>query len=149
MQTSPKLLAALMAAPLAFTLAIPAQAGPYNGHRDGWSETRHASSVRGQRDYYSNAKIERRLERLSREIRHARRSGLLSRFEARTFRRKLNSVERGYHAFARNGLSRRDIRVTMRRLRNVSDQLSNARYRYDRHNRYDDRRYTRRGYYRR
>ncbi|WP_209348327.1 hypothetical protein [Pontixanthobacter sp. CEM42] len=142
MQTSTKLLAPLMAAPLAIAMAAPASAGPNNG----WSETRQAPYARQHRDRYSDPRIERRLDRISREIRQARRSGELSRYEARILRQKLRTAERGYHAFARNGLSRRDIRVTMRRISNVRQDLSDRRYRYDRRARYDDRRTNRRGY---
>ena len=157
MQNSTKLLATVMALPLALGLAMPASAqsrdGAWDGQRYGqserWSEKRANSNHRSHRTIYSDARIERRLDRLTRQIGQARRSGELSRYEARNFRQKMKSVKRGYHAFARNGLSRRDIRVTMRRIRNVSEQLDNKRHYYSQRARYDDRRGNRRGYSRR
>ncbi|APE26945.1 hypothetical protein [Aurantiacibacter gangjinensis] len=92
--------------------------------------------VRGHRQ------IERRLNRLASDIRHARRNGAITRNGARAAYDRLNTAERAYRNFARNGLSRSDIRAINGRIDQAYYTLDRIRYSRDR--RYDDRRGYRR-----
>nr|WP_137676576.1 hypothetical protein [Parerythrobacter lutipelagi] len=137
MNTKFKLIAASLAAPLAIGLAAPAVAAPYGN----WDRDQREYRERGdQRDYRARGhqrdyrdvrgarQIERKLNQLRRDIRQARRSGELSRNQAYSVRSRLEAAERSYFAFARNGLSRHDIRTVNWRISQAYDVLDRARY---------------------
>lgn len=140
MTTKFKLIAASLAAPLAIGLAAPAAA-----QQGGWD--RHDSrDYRG--DYNSGHRqggarqIERKLEQLRVDIRQAQRSGQLTRAERYSVRGRLEAAERAYVAFARNGITRQDVRTVNWRIDQAYDTLrlalSQGNSRYDRYDDYDD-----------
>lgn len=146
MNKSTKLIAAGLALPIALGLSVPANAAP-RGHWDNGYE----QNYRGDRSHhrgYSDPRIERRIDRLARDIRIAMRNGEIDRWQGRQVRERLRVVERSYAAFTRNGLSRRDVRTINWRIDQAYDALSEARYRsaHRGNDRYD-RRYDRRGRY--
>lgn len=137
-----KLLAPALALPLAIGLTAPAASAQDRG----WSEYRQDARYGGydrydrreRRSERRHAVVQNRIGQLARDIRHARRNGELNRREARSLRHQLNTVERAYGAFARNGLSRRDVGTLNWRIDQAYAALDRARYSRDRYR--DDRR---------
>lgn len=149
MNTKFKLIAASLAAPLAIGLAAPAVAAPYGNWDRDQREYRERGDHRDYRDVRGARQIERKLDQLRADIRQARRSGELSRNEAYSVRARLDAAERSYFAFARNGLSRHDIRTVNWRISQAYDVLDRARYNSARVDNRRDYRVDYRGGYRR
>lgn len=140
-----KLLAPAMALPLALGLAAPAASAQDRG----WSEYRQDQRYdrhdrydrrerRGERQgerrsERRHAVVQNRIGQLARDINHARRNGELSRREVRSLRLQLDTVERAYGAFARNGLSRHDVGTINWRIGQAYAALERARYSRDNH----------------
>ena len=144
-----KLLAPAMALPLALGLAAPAASAQDRG----WSEYRQDQRYdrhdrydrrerrgerqgerRGERRSENrHAVVQNRIGQLARDINHARRNGELSRREVRSLRLQLDTVERAYGAFARNGLSRHDVGTINWRIGQAYAALERARYSRDNH----------------
>lgn len=151
MHTTPKLLAAAIALPLAFAMTLPANAAPNSGYQN-YSNVRGAApatirvAVRtaDRRDARAERQIENQLGALTRDIRQANRAGELTRYEARLFGQKLQTLERSYAALARNGLSRGEIRLTLNRIDSVNGQLTAARNNFAQRTRHSDRRVAQR-----
>ncbi len=145
MNTNLKFLAPALALPLALGLSAPANAGVSASIQIGWSDHRQASYAPHykyrQSQRYANPRLERRIDRLARDIRDARRSGEISRYHARTMRQRLRTLERNYVAFARNGISRSERRTLRWRIGRAEEALARVRFaqnpRYDRRARYN------------
>lgn len=146
MTLSLKTLASTAALALAIGVAAPASAAPGNG----WSQ--HQQTTYSDARYYRGNdrqgydrqgydrqanRIDRRIDALRQDFRQARRSGELTRAETRSVRARIDSVERAYAAFARNGLSRQDRSALNWRIEQAYDALGRAQY--NRSARYDQR----------
>ncbi|MEL1249587.1 hypothetical protein [Aurantiacibacter gilvus] len=128
-----------MALPLAIGLAAPAASAQDRG----WSEYNHdvrydRSDRRERRGQRGHAVVQNRINQLAHDIDHARRNGELNRREVRSLSLRLDTVERAYGAFARNGLSRHDVGTLNWRIDQAYDALDQARYNRDDYR--DDRR---------
>lgn len=143
MTTKFKLIAASLAAPLAIGLAAPAAAQHGHWDRDDSREYRGDYDT-GHRQGGAR-QIERRLEQLRYDIREAQRSGQLTRAERYSVRGRMEAAERAYVAFARNGISRQDVRTVNWRIDQAYDTLRLATHnhasRYDRQDYRGDRRW--------
>ncbi len=137
-----KLLAPALALPLALGLTAPAASAQDRG----WSEYRQDARSGGydrydrreRRGHRGHAVVQNRIDQLARDIQYARRNGELDRRDVRSLRHQLNTVERAYSAFARNGLSRHDVGTLNWRIDQAYAALDRARFSRDRYR--DDRR---------
>lgn len=149
MKTSPKLIVAMLAAPLAIGLAAPASA--QDRYDRGYDRYEH-QDVRDyrddRRDRYRDRRahrgFERRIDELANETRHSIRSGALTRWQARNMQRKIRSIRYSYRSLSRDGLSRHDRWAINSRIREAYASLRRSHVQNSRH--YDNDYRYRNGY---
>ena len=128
-----------LAAVAAVAAAVPAAAQPYG-------------NAYGHRGYDQRAwtPVEVRLERLQERIQRGVQTGRLTRREAQSLRFEFRDLVQRERVYGRDGLSwqeRADLEARLDRLAaRVRWERRDDDRRYDRDDRYDDRRYERRGY---
>ncbi len=98
-----KIIVPALAASLALGAAVPASAAP--GRSEGFG-------------------VRQEIQQLDRKIEQAEQRRLISRDEANKLDRSLNQVERLHQTYARNGLSRAELRTLDNRLDAVERQLT-------------------------
>lgn len=80
-------------------------------------------------NFYDGRQIRAEINQLEREVDHARG---LSRSEEARLERKVDQLQKLYHTYARNGLSRGELNVLNTRIDTIRNQLAKASHDWDR-----------------